>query len=295
MSPQRTSQQPADTGWDLSHPPSAAPRVRRHPARRALSSTVAAMLALFLLAVGASAYYAFTMSEQYTGRSLVQFRPRTTTNGGVVSNETAASSAAGYAAYLGVPSTLRSVSTQIAVPLQELRDNMGVQLIPATTSLSITFEDTDPVVAARAASALAQVAAERATDDPLVSATVLAPASVPDLPSSPSKKVVLGAGAVLGLLLAVVAYVISAGRRRARPAAAEAAPTPSAGSAQPADQPATTSATPRWAATTTAGRAEEREAAGPEVPPSADGDAEVPAAGTPDRADAPTRPVLTGR
>ena len=56
---------------------------------------------------------------------------------------------------------------------------------------------------------------------------------------------VLGAGVVLGLLLAVVAYVVSAGRRRARPAVAEAAPTPPAGSTQPADQPGPQPGQPR--------------------------------------------------
>lgn len=261
------------------------------PVRRALSSTVAAMLALFLLAVGASAYYAFTMTDEYTGRSLVQFRPRTTTNGGVVSNETAASSAAGYAAYLGVPSTLRTVSTQIAVPLQDLRDGMSVQLIPATTSLSITFEDTDPVVAARAASALAQVAAERATDDPLVSATVLAPAAVPDLPSSPSKKVVLAAGGILGLLLAGVAYVVATGRRRRRPDTGDGlAPISAAPAARTAPAPvATATSAPTAAAGPDRTRRDEPRDAAPEH---AAAEPEEPGAVL---ADSPTQPVLSRR
>ena len=157
------------------------------------------MLALFLLAVGASAYYAFTMSEQYTGRSLVQFRPRTTVNGGVVSNETTAQLGGRLRRLPRHPvDDAHGRRRRSRCRSTDLRDNMSVQLIPATTSLSITFEDENPVVAARGASALAQVVAERATDDPLVSATVLAPASVPDLPSTPSKTVVLGAGGVLG-------------------------------------------------------------------------------------------------
>ena len=214
MSSTRPPKAPAAVDWDVPPVPKSARRTSRGPVSRALSSTLAAMLALFLLALGASAYYAFTLSEQYTGRSLVQFRPRTTVNGGVVSNETTASSAASYGAYLGIPSTVRTVAGQIGVPTADLRNNMSVQLIPATTSLSITFEAQNPVVAARGASALAQVVAERATDDPLVSATVLAPASVPDLPSTPSTAIILGAGGILGLLLAGVAYVVLNGRRR---------------------------------------------------------------------------------
>lgn len=216
----RRSKAPVAVEWDVPYAPSGTRPTSRNPVGRVLSSALAAMLALFLLAVGASLYYAQTMSEQYTGRSLVQFRPRTTVNGGVVSNDTTASSAASYGAYLGIPSTIRTVSGQIGVPAPDLRDDMSVQLIPATTSLSITFTADNPVVAARGASALAQVVAERATDDPLVSAAVLAPASVPDLPSTPSKTIVLGAGFILGLLLAGVAYVVLNGRRRALPEAA---------------------------------------------------------------------------
>jgi uncharacterized protein involved in exopolysaccharide biosynthesis len=277
VSSSRPPQAPAAVEWDVPPAPSGTRRTSRNPVGRALSSTLAAMLALFLLAVGASAYYAFTMSEQYTGRSLVQFRPRTTVNGGVVSNETTASSAASYGAYLGIPSTVRTVAGQIAVPSTDLRDNMSVQLIPATTSLSITFEDVNPVVAARGASALAQVVAERATDDPLVSATVLAPASVPDLPSTPSKTIVLGAGGVLGLLLAGVAYVVLNGRRRAQP---DTAP-------QPQPQPVAQAAP--------AERVEPAEQAPAARAPAA-GDGPADDAGTATQvAGGPTEPALTSR
>ena len=271
--------------------PTSTRRKSRNPVGRALSSTFAAMLVLFLLAVGASAYYSFTMTEQYTGRSLVQFRPRTTVNGGVVSNETTASSAAGYGAYLGIPSTVRTVAGQIAVPSTDLRDNMSVQLIPATTSLAITFEAENPVVAARGASALAQVAAERATDDPLVSATVLAPASVPDLPSSPSKTIVLGAGGVLGLLLAGVAYVVLNGRRRAQAPAAAPAPAPAAPPAAAAEvptdaEPATARPVPAEPVGPTGDAQAARDPAADAAPA---GDAGTPGAG------GPTEPALTSR
>ena len=222
---------------------------KRSTPRRSLGSVLASpfavLLALFLIPLSGAVYYASVMPEQYTGRALVQFRPRATANGGVVGNETTASAAAGYGAFLGTPSTIRSVAGQIGVRAADLRDNMAVQLVPATTSLTITFKDSTPDVAARGASALAQYTVERATDDPLVSATVLAPAAVPDAPSTPPKVVVIAAGAVLGLLLAAIAHFVLAGRTRSlaksadarrssRSASTESVPDPAGHTSEPA-------------------------------------------------------------
>lgn len=185
-------------------------------------SSILCLVVLVLLPIAGSLYYALTAPVEYTGRALVQFRPRATNNGGIVSNETTASSAAGYGAFLGTPSTIREVATQIDVPQLELRDAMAVQLVPATTSLSITFSHPSPEVAAQGATALAQAAVLRAADDPLVSATVLAPAAVPETPSTPPKWVILAAGGLLGLILAAATYFLWAAWHRRQVAAAAA-------------------------------------------------------------------------
>lgn len=185
-------------------------------------SSILCLVVLVLLPIAGSLYYALTAPVEYTGRALVQFRPRATGNGGIVSNETTASSAAGYGAFLGTPSTIRDVATQIDVTQLELRDAMAVQLVPATTSLSITFSHPSPEVAAQGATALAQAAVLRAADDPLVSATVLAPAAVPEMPSTPPKWVILAAGGLLGLILATATYFLWAAWRRRQVAAAAA-------------------------------------------------------------------------
>jgi len=212
----RRSNTPSVPEWDDPYQSSGPKRSSRPSLGSALASTFAALLALFLIPLSASVYYAMTTPDQYTGRALVQFRPRATDNGGVVGNETTASSAASYGAFLGTPSTVRSVAGEIGVPTAELRENMAVQLLPATTSLSITFSDGSPNVAAQGASALAQIAVQRAADDPLVAASVLAPASVPDIPSGPSKALIISAGAMFGLLLACATYYLTGAVRRSR-------------------------------------------------------------------------------
>lgn len=186
------------------------------------TSSILCLVVLVLLPIAGSLYYALTAPVEYTGRALVQFRPRATSNGGIVSNETTASSAAGYGAFLGTPSTIRDVATQIDVPQLELRDAMAVQLVPATTSLSITFSNPSPETAAQGATALAQAAVLRAADDPLVSATVLAPAAVPEMPSTPPRWVIVAAGGLLGLILATAAYFLWAAWRRRQTAATPA-------------------------------------------------------------------------
>jgi uncharacterized protein involved in exopolysaccharide biosynthesis len=207
---------PSGIKWEDPYLPVTRVASARSPIGSALGSTVAALLALFLIPLSGSIYYALTTPDEYTGRALVQFRPRATDNGGVVGNETTASSAATYGAFLGTPSTVRSVAGQIGVRPLELRDNMTVQLIPATTSLTITFRAASPDVAARGASALAQIAVQRAADDPLVSATVLAAASVPEVPSGPPRTLIVAAGAMLGILLAATAYFLLTALRRSR-------------------------------------------------------------------------------
>jgi uncharacterized protein involved in exopolysaccharide biosynthesis len=177
------------------------------------------LFSVFLLALSASVFYATTTPDQYTGTSLVQFRPRATENGGVVSNDTAASATAGYAAYLGTQSTTSAVADPLGLKGADVRDAMAVQLLPATTSLSISFTDGSPELAAQGANALALMAVRRSTDDPVVSAAVLAPAGVPGAPSGPQRVLIVGAGALLGLLLAGTIHYFASVSRRNRPTA----------------------------------------------------------------------------
>lgn len=174
------------------------------------------LLSAFLVALSASVFYAVTTPDEYTGTSLVQFRPRATENGGVVSNDTAASATAGYAAYLGTQSTTVAVAGPLGLRGADVRDAMAVQLLPATTSLSISFSDGSPELAAQGANALAQMAVRRSTDDPVVSAAVLAPAGVPGAPSGPQRVLVIVAGALLGLMLAGAIHYFATVLRRNR-------------------------------------------------------------------------------
>lgn len=181
----------------------------------------AGLLGIVLITLAASVYYAFTTPDEYTAKALVQFRPRATDNGGVVGAETTASAAAGYAAYLGAPSTIQNVSATVGLPPEDLKDGIAVQVLPATTVLSVGFSAGSPEVAAQGANALAQSAVARATDDPLVSANVLAQAGIPGAPSGPLRPLIVVAGGILGVLLAAAAYFFGITLRRVRPQSGE--------------------------------------------------------------------------
>ena len=163
---------------------------------------------VFLLTVVGSFVYVRSLPDVYTGQTVVQFSPRPAENGNIPSGDVVSSAAAGYVAYLGAPSTVDAVAVTIGTTPQTLQADVTVTLIPATTTVTIAFESTDPEVAARGSDAMAAAAVTRAKDDPLVTATVLAPASTPDEPSGPKRLFILAAGVLLAVLLGLVAYFL---------------------------------------------------------------------------------------
>lgn len=171
-----------------------------------LAVVVAALV--FIATVAGTVYYALTLPDVYSGETVVQFSPRMSDNGYFASGDVIASGASGYVAYLGAPSTMSTVAQTINTSEKQLRDDVTVTLIPATTTVTVVFDATDPQLAARGANAMAAAAVARSTNDPLVSATILAPASVPQLPSGPRRPLILAAGVLLAGLLAAVAYLL---------------------------------------------------------------------------------------
>lgn len=165
-------------------------------------------LAVFVLVFGGALYYTATQPSQYTATAVVQFSPKPTKNGGVVGGETVASAAAGYVAYLGAPSTLQAAADAVGVSATDLKEGLVVTLLPATTTVSVSYTSTDPPTAARGANAMASSAVSRAATDPLVSAVVLAPAAEPKIPSGPQRAVLAAAGLMLALLLGLVALAV---------------------------------------------------------------------------------------
>lgn len=169
----------------------------------------------FLLITAATLFYAVTQRPVYEARAVVQFSPRNTVNGGVVGAEIVATSAAGYAAYLGAPATVQSLSRVIGVPQRDFRSGAQARLLPATTTLAISFSAGNPAVAARAANAMASAAVDRTAGDPLVRAAVLAPATRPLSPAGPQRPLIMVGGILLALIVATVvtatALALSAG------------------------------------------------------------------------------------
>lgn len=165
-------------------------------------------LAVFALTLAGALYYAAEQPSQYTGTAVVQFSPKPTKNGGVVGGETVASAAAGYVAYLGAPLTIQTAADAVGVSSADLKDGLVVTLLPATTTVSISYTSTDPPTAVRGANAMADSAVGRAANDPLVSAVVLARAAEPKNPSGPQRLVLAAAGLMLAILLGLVALVV---------------------------------------------------------------------------------------
>jgi uncharacterized protein involved in exopolysaccharide biosynthesis len=163
---------------------------------------------VFLLTVIGSVFYARSLPDVYTGETVVQFSPRAADNGNIPSGDVVSSAAAGYVAYLGAPSTVAAVAPTIGTTTTSLRDDVTVTLIPATTTVTIDFDSEDPQLAAKGADAMAAAVVARSKDDPLITATVLAPASIPDEPSGPQRVLILAAGILLGILLGVVSYLL---------------------------------------------------------------------------------------
>ena len=167
-----------------------------------------AAVGVFLLTVAGSLFYVLSLPDVYTAETVVQFSPRTADNGNIPSGDVVASAAAGYVAYLGAPSTITTVAGTIGTTPRTLQDDVTVTLIPATTTVTIAFDSTDPAVATRGADAMAAAVVTRSKADPLVTATVLAPASQPPEPSGPRRALIMAAGLLLGGLLSVVSYLL---------------------------------------------------------------------------------------
>jgi uncharacterized protein involved in exopolysaccharide biosynthesis len=163
---------------------------------------------VFIAAMAGSLFYVRSLPPEYTGTAVVQFNPRATENGGVVGAESVASGAAGYVAYLGAPSTFAGASDGAGVTPEQLKSGLKVTMLPATSTVTVEYTSGSPELAAKAANVMAKSAVDRAEKDSLVSAQVLAPASVPRSPSGPQRTVLMVAGLLLSALLAGVAFAL---------------------------------------------------------------------------------------
>lgn len=103
---------------------------------------------------------------------------------------------------------------------EALEKHTSVDIALDSVILRIGVKDTDPGQAARAAEAIgnqlvAQLPQMEGTANPQVSLTTIRPATTPTEPTSPSARLVYGACALAGLVLAVlVALLVDAAARR---------------------------------------------------------------------------------
>ncbi|NHA66591.1 YveK family protein [Phycicoccus flavus] len=205
--------------------------------RRILTSAVVGLLLALAAGVLGQAY-ASGLPDEYTASTVVIFGSRPTENGSVSGSDSVQSAAAGYVAFLSAPATLREVAEGIGEDSAALKDGLSVTQLPATATIRIDFETTDPDRAARGANALASAVSTRTVSDPVVYAQVLARAAVPLRPSGPPRGILLGAtvlvAVVVGVGAATATWVLSGLLLRRRP---DLLGGDAAGTTEPPDRP----------------------------------------------------------
>jgi capsular exopolysaccharide synthesis family protein len=173
------------------------------------------LAALVLVAVFAGAYaYAYTLPSQYTAKVIVSLTPRPSTGVGA---SDIAQLGQQYVAYVTAPTTVRRVADRIGVDRSTLGDAVGADVATGSVNLTIKVQLRTPRTTAVAANALADAVVAFAGGDPLISAQVVSPATVPTDPSKPRRKLIAGAGGVIAVILATaVALLVERGRPRVR-------------------------------------------------------------------------------
>jgi capsular exopolysaccharide synthesis family protein len=173
------------------------------------------LAALVLVAVlGGVLAYAYTLPNQYTAKVIVSLTPRP--QAGVGASDVPQLGQQ-YVAYVTAPNTIARVAANLGLDRTTLGDGVGASVATGSVNLEIKVQLRTPRTTATAANALASAVVAFASDDRLITAKVVSPATVPGAPSKPRRKLIAGAGGVIALILAIaVALLVERGRPRVR-------------------------------------------------------------------------------
>jgi succinoglycan biosynthesis transport protein ExoP len=173
------------------------------------------LAALVFVTVFAGVFlYAYSLPSEYTAKVIVSLTPRP--NAGVAASDIAQLGQQ-YVAYVTAPTTIRRVAANLGVDPGTLGDGIGADVATGSVNLTIKVQLRTRRTTAVAANALADSVVGFAAGDPLISAQVVAPATVPADPSKPRRKLIAGAGGLIAVLLATaVALLVERGRPRVR-------------------------------------------------------------------------------
>ncbi|HEU5426556.1 MAG TPA: hypothetical protein VFU74_06775 [Actinocrinis sp.] len=182
---------------------------------RSLARRIWMSALIIAVAAGAGFGYGTWSARTYTAQSFLVAVPQ-------VAGDTASATAfaTAYSRLATQPAVLAQASATTAIPAETLRGAISAATSPDAPVISITGSAHDPAAAAADANAVAGALAALASAhvaDTSVRLTVLAAATAPTQPSSPSVTLDTALGAAAGLLLASLAALAggaAGGRRR---------------------------------------------------------------------------------
>ena len=160
-----------------------------------------------------AAVYASTLPTLYAGRVVVALVPRETSDAD--SDDAVELTMPVYAARVQSPTTVREVARRLAVPADELADELTVTYEEESSTMTIETQMGSPSDAADAANALAATVVQGTEEDALVEGEIVSRALPEAEPDAPRRGMLalsaLGAGIVVGMAASV--FVESTNRK----------------------------------------------------------------------------------
>lgn len=159
-------------------------------------------------------FYVQGLPAEYKAETVLALAPRPETGAGA---DTVRVVAPKYVAFITAPQTIRSAAIRLGADPDAFSDGIDATLQPDSGNLTIAATGRNPRLLSEAANQLAQEAVRLSTQDELLSAEVVAAATVPSVPSGPPRLLLEAAALVVGLLAGVsISLLIERGRPRIR-------------------------------------------------------------------------------
>jgi len=161
-----------------------------------------------VLGVGA---YAEGLPDEFTSTAVVSFAPRT---GEGVGADVVRIVLPKYQVFAESDGPVPRAARALGVPESEIERQLTVAIPTDTSNVEITLTGKDPVLARKAANAIARDVVAFAEDDELLDAELVASARPNDAPSGPPRRLIEIAGAMAAILVGVGVMLL---RDRVRP------------------------------------------------------------------------------
>lgn len=173
------------------------------------------LAALITLGVVTGAvFYVQGLPSEYQSETVIALAPRPETGAGA---DTVQVVAPKYVAFITAPQTIRSATVRLGVSPDAISDAIDATLQPDSGNLTITATGRNPRLLAEAANLLAEETVRLSARDELLSAEVVAEATVPTVPSGPPRLLLEAAALAVGVLAGVtISLLVERGRPRIR-------------------------------------------------------------------------------